>query len=155
MTGKREIQAKPVLVAVDGSPESENALRWAKDRSSQTGVDLRIITCYQHFYTTGVEGAVSWDHFESTKKVSEARAVEVIERVLGTTDVDHVVALGPVDKVVADHSKEASMVVLGTRSSYGLRGRLRASTTDRITGKVTCPVVSVPLDSDALMGAGL
>jgi len=151
----RETQSKPMVVAVDGSAESEHALRWAVDQASAMGCPLRIVTCYQHFYGTGETPGVSWDHFESTKRSAEALALEVIERVMGSVDVDHVLSLGPIDSVLIDHSRDASMLVIGTRSSFGIRGKLRSSTTDRVTGKVACPVMSIPLDAPALEGAGL
>lgn len=155
MREARGVQMKPMVVAVDGSLESESALRWAVEQAEAMGCPLRIITCYQHYYAGGEVAGVSWDHFESTKRSAELQAQEVIERVMGTTDVDHVVALGPVDSAMIEHSKSASMLVLGTRSSYGLKGKLRSSATDRITGKVTCPVVSIPLEAPVLQGCGL
>lgn len=150
----RNSQNKPMVVAVDGSAESEHALRWAVDQASLIGCPLRIVTCYQHFYDVGEAAGVSWGHFESTKRSAQAQAFQVIERVMGTTDVDHVLSLGPVDSVLIDHSSEASMLVIGTRSSFGIRGKLRPSTTDRVTGKVNCPVISIPLDAPVLEGAG-
>jgi len=149
------IEMKPMVVAVDGSAESEHALRWAADQAALMGCDIRIITCYQHYYGVGDAPGVSWGHFESTKHDAKVAAQASIERVLGTADVDHVLSLGPVDAVLIDHSRDASMLVLGTRSSYGLRSALRSSTTDRITGKVTCPVISIPLDATLMEGAGL
>lgn len=155
MRETRGNQGKPMVVAVDGSAESEHALRWAAEQSKLLGCPLRIVTCYQHFYGTGESSAVSWGHFESTKRSAEALALDVIERVMGTTDVDHVLSLGPIDSVLIDHSRDAAMVVIGTRSSFGIRGKIRSSTTDRVTGKVSCPVISIPPDAAVLEGAGL
>jgi len=142
-----------IVVAVDGSPESANALKWASTQADATGCKLRIITYYRHYYVAGESAGVSWEQFESTKLSAEARASEVIEDVLGSSDVDHIIALGPVDRVLIDHGRDASMIVLGTRSSFGLRGAVRSSTTNRVTGKVPCPVVSIPLDAPVLEGA--
>ena len=150
-----EVQSniKPMIVAVDGSAESASALRWASEQADAMGCSLKVITCYRHHYVAGETPGVSWDQFESTKRDARARALDVIESVLGAEPVDHVLALGPVENVLIDHSVDASMIVLGTRSSYGLRGALRSSTTDRITGRVQCPVVSIPLDASLLEGA--
>jgi len=143
----------PIIVAVDGSPESANALRWAETQAADLGCQLRVITCYRHHYVTGEADGVSWDHFESTKRSAQQRASEVITSVLGATDVDHIMALGPVDAVLIDHGRDASMIVLGTRSSFGLPETMRSSTTNRVTGKATCPVVAIPLDDPVLEGA--
>ena len=155
MREPRDTQNKPMVVAVDGSAESEHALRWAAEQAPLIGCNLRIVTCYQHCYGGGEAQGVSWDHFESTKNSAQAQAPEVIERVMGTNEVEHVLSLGPIDAVLIDHSRGASMLVLGTRSSFGLRGKLRSSTTNRVTGKVTCPVMSIPLEAPVLQGARL
>ena len=37
---------RPILVAVDGSPESAAALRWARDHAAACGHPLRVVTAY-------------------------------------------------------------------------------------------------------------
>jgi nucleotide-binding universal stress UspA family protein len=143
--GPRADRQQPIVVAVDGSRESANALRWAAGQAIELRKPLRIITCYEQHFVAGEAHGVSWDRFESTKKSVEAEAASVIEDVLGTAEFEHIVALGPVDRVLVDYSHDAEMIVLGTRSSTGLRGKLRSSTTNRVTGQVACPVMSIPL----------
>jgi len=153
MTHANHTALAPILVAVDGSAESAEALRWAASQAQTTGSDLKVITCYRHHYVQGEAPFVSWDQFESTKRSAQTRALDVIESVLGTDDVDHTLTLGPVDAALIDHGRDASMIVIGTRSSFGLPDTSRPSTTDRVTGKVRCPVVSIPLDTAVLEGA--
>jgi len=148
-------QVPPVTVAVDGSEESCHALRWAAEQAQVIGTYLRVVTCYSHQYAGGKASRVAWDRFASTKNEATAVAQAAIKKVLGTLDIEHVVTLGPVEAALIDQGADASMIVVGTRSAFAVEPRSYQSTTDRITGRVACPVVSIPLEAPVLAGAGL
>lgn len=145
--------SKPVVVAVDGSAESESALRWALEHADTHGLGVKIVTCYQHHIIAGESAGISWEQFESTKSAAKQAAECAIQAVAGADQADHILALGPVDAVLADHSRDASLVVVGTRSTTRLRQAVLGSTTNRITGTLACPVVSIPLETCELEGA--
>lgn len=136
----------PIVVAVDGSNESEKALQWALDQARSRRIDLRVLTCYQHTYTRGRSASVSWEGFHSNKGEVTERARRTIAAVAGKHNVEHVITRGPVESALQKHGNSASMIVLGTRNAIG-QGEDYRSITDHITGRVRCPVVSIPLEN--------
>ena len=94
-----------------------------------------------------------WDHLHAEESGARIRARETIADALGPDalhdgSIEHLVAMGPVERVVVDASRDASVVVIGTRSTEGWTAKLRGSLTNRLTGQLTCPVVSVPLPAE-------
>ncbi len=144
------VNEKPIVVAVDGSDESAAALAWAVGRVAGTGDQLRIVTAYeQPFPTTDVAGEY-WRELMVAKRTARERAEAVLVEVLGHTDLDHVLHLGAVERVLVDTSPEASLIVVGHRPSSAWWSRLRGSLVDRIKEAAACPVVSVPLGDSVL-----
>ena len=138
---------KPVVVAIDGSDESVAALAWAAGRAAGAGERLRVVTSYQHpFPPTEVAGEY-WRELLAAKRSARLRAEAAIADVLGHTDVDHVLHLGPVERVLVGMSRQASLLVVGSRPSTTWWSRLRGSIADRIKDAAVCPVVSVPIES--------
>lgn len=144
------IDPKPIVVAVDGSDESAAALAWAVGRAAGTGERLRIVTSYeQPFPATDVAGAY-WRELLGAKRAARARAEATIAEVLGPTEVDHVLHLGPVERVLVNLSPDASLIVVGHRRSTTWWTRFRGSVADRIEDEAACPVVSVPVGEPVL-----
>ena len=57
---------------------------------------------------------------------------------------EHVVALGPIERVLDEHAADAALVVVGTRRRRRWYQRLMGSAVNRVTGRLDCPVVSIP-----------
>ena len=135
------ISTASTVVAVDGSPESRAALQWAVDHARTTGTTLKIVTAYPQPVT---ELEFPPMYVDLYGVAARKRALEVIESVLGHSEVDHVVAEGPIDTVLVDHAEGASTIVIGTRARRRFWHRFRPSLTNRITGRVDSTVISVP-----------
>ncbi len=133
--------AGPTVVAVDGSLESRAALEWAADHARSTGTSLKIVTAFPHPL---VEVEFPPIYLDLYGVAARERALVVIESVLGHRDVDHVVAPGAIETVLASHAEGSSTVVIGTRARRRFWHRLRPSLTNRITGRVSSPVISIP-----------
>lgn len=137
-----------IVVAVDGRPESAQALRWAARQAETTGAGLRVVSAFDQPAVGSDAAGAYWRSYLSARESTQERVGDVIDTVLGDgarlrPDVDHVVAPGVIDHVLADHTHDASMVVVGTRCTRRWSARLRPSLTNRLTGKLDCPVVSV------------
>lgn len=135
---------KPIIVAVDGSPESAAALRWAVEHARLVGATVRAVTAYELPPTALDPLGGYWQLHRMAEEAARSRAHTVIEKVVGPAGIDHLVTHGTIDDVLCCAAGQASMVVLGTRSTDGWRDRIRSSLTNRITGRITCPVVSIP-----------
>ncbi len=134
---------KPILVAVDGSRESTAALRWAVDYAERANCDVRVITTYREPQTPSYSAGGYWESWIESEKTARERAEAAMVDVLGHAEIDHLVMLGPIERALEEFSDEASMIVVGTRATDTWLSRFRASVTNRITGAVDCPVVSI------------
>lgn len=137
-----------IVVAVDGSPPSEQALRWAVEQSASTGQSIRIVTAYS-LPIGGVDVPLAlFDLNLDAADAARQRASGVLDRVLGdgasAAGIEHLLVAGAIDHALDQHAADAAMVVLGTRSRRRWRERLCSSTTNRITGRLDVPVISIP-----------
>lgn len=140
-----------VTVAVDGGEPSNNAVRWAANTALKRGVPLRLASSYtmpQFLYAEGmVPPQELFDDLqrECLSKVEAAReiALEVAPDLL----VDHTIAEGSPIDMLLDLSKEATMIVMGSRGLGGLSGMVLGSVSAAVVAHASCPVVVVREDN--------
>jgi nucleotide-binding universal stress UspA family protein len=139
----------PVVVAVDGSPESQHALGWAAGVARSDGRGLCVVTAFRSPPVVTDDLGTYWDHHQLTESAARVAAEAAIEAVFGPgAAVEHRVVHGSIEDVLRACAHEASLLVIGTRRTKAWHHRLRGSVTNRVTGSVSCPVVSVPLGDD-------
>jgi nucleotide-binding universal stress UspA family protein len=138
---------RTIVIAVDGRPPSIAALTWARDSLIQPDDRIRIVTAYTSPLIASEVPIRTEDLVEAHDHARRA-ARDAVQLVFGSRHadavVDHVVALGPIERVLDTHAAEATLVVVGTRPRRRWRERLRGSTTNRVTGRLNCPVISIP-----------
>lgn len=134
----------PIVVAVDGSPESQAALEWAVEEAKRTERPLRIVTAFVEPTPTSDSAGGYYNHMTDARAAAERRARIVVDDVATGVLYDHVIARGSIVDLVVSHADDAHMIVLGTRPVRRFWERLRPSATNRITGRVSIPVISVP-----------
>ncbi|AIT62052.1 universal stress protein [Corynebacterium doosanense] len=136
-----------VVVAVDGSAASNNAVRWAANTAMKRGLPLRLATSYtmpQYLYA---EGMVPPDELfsdlqsESMEKIEAARAIahDVAPEIL----IGHTVAEGSPIDLLLEMSSDVTMLVLGSRGLGGLSGMVMGSVSAAVVSHAHCPVVVV------------
>lgn len=130
----------PVVVGVDGSFNSIAALRWA-------GVvtDGPIVALHVFEYPFGPEYAVPGltvdDPEDFGRQVVRASVTEALgDRAEVTTRA----VRGEPREVLAEASRDASMLVVGARGATGLEGFVLGSVTTAVAGAAHVPVVVVP-----------
>ena len=140
----------PVLVAVDGSPASLAALDWAADYAQSKNLSLTVVTAAPPLTASMSGSPTSYlRSIEEAEHTTRARVQKVIEHRLQGTDVPYTHVVSVTGPMLRRHSTNASVAVVGTRPSTGLGRWLRRSNTNRITGSLSCPVVSVTTTADA------
>ncbi|MEV0271463.1 universal stress protein [Hamadaea sp. NPDC050747] len=129
-----------VVVGVDGSPSSVQALRWAADYAAATGADLVAVTAWQVPSGMGSGAAVlPGEDFENA-------AWEVVDKALATAAVaptTRIVERGDPATVLLDHAKDADLLVVGSRGHGEVSEVLLGSVSHRCVHHATCPVVVV------------
>ena len=115
-----------VVVAVDGSPASQTAVRWAANTAMKRGIPLRLASSYtmpQFLYAEGmVPPQELFDDLqrETLQKIDEAR--EIALEVAPDIKIGHAVAEGSPIDMLLEMSRNSTMVVMGSR---GLGGPLK------------------------------
>ncbi|ONH35014.1 MULTISPECIES: universal stress protein [Protofrankia] len=138
-------ERRPVLVGVDGSEGSINALRWAAAAAAQRGVTLRVLhvwmpapAMYTGYYA-GFEG-------EGLEKAAQALLEDTLAKGLGDrTDVtvDAGLMLGAAGTSLIRQAAGAQLLVVGARGHEGFAELLLGSTSQRCTHHSPCPVAVI------------
>ena len=108
-----------VVVAVDGSPASHNAVRWAANTAAKRGIALQLAASYtmpQFLYAEGmVPPAEIFDELQRETMQSVDRARDIALEVAPDLHIGHAVAEGsPIDMLLR-MSNESTMIVMGSR----------------------------------------
>ena len=138
-----------IIVGVDGSGHSQRALEWAMHEAALRNVPLTVLTV--HPAIVGYFGGVvtSPGDLDLTEQVQAAVKAET-DKVLAALDGAHPESVTvkavhgfPVEELV-EASKQADVVVLGSRGVGGFTRLLMGSTAGQVVQHAHCPVLIVP-----------
>jgi nucleotide-binding universal stress UspA family protein len=140
-------QSDTVLVGVDGSTASLNALDWAAAEARARGSLLSIVCSYSlpSFASASLDGGYA--ALDDTAIQEGARAVlrEAKTRAdLFGVEVVAAIATGDAAGVLVDMSREVKLVVVGTRGRGGFADRLLGTVSSALPAHAHCPTVVVP-----------
>ena len=134
-----------IIVGVDGSESSKDALRWAKAQADLTGAELVAVSAWSYpvaSYPT-LAGYVPMNDALDLESETRAALRTVVKETLGETPVTLLVGEGHPANVLVDAANDASLVVLGTRGHGGFIGALIGSVSQHVVAHAACPVVVV------------
>ena len=132
---------KNVVVGVDGSPDGMAALRWAEDYASATDAELTLVTAWHWPTSYGVPMAwEGWDPAVDAQKVVDKAATEIT---LSEDRVHAHIECGAAGEILVRASKDAGLLVVGTRGHGTLAGTLLGSVSGYCVHHAECPVVVV------------
>ena len=134
-----------VVVGVDGSTESQNALRWAAQLAAGLGAAVQVVGVWEYPISLGWGPApipVGWQPGVETEKTVTATVDEVFgtERPIGLTIS---VREGNAAQQLLDISAGAAMLVVGSRGHGGFTGLLLGAVSANVAEHATCPVLVV------------
>nr|WP_240943243.1 universal stress protein [Planosporangium thailandense] len=134
-----------VVVGVDGSACGEAALRWAATEAGRRAVPLRVLMAYQPGWP-GLRFAVGAGQEEAARTIAEAVVGAAVDdaRSLapGLAVRGDAVAGHPAELLVAA-SRDAALVVVGSRGRGGFASLLLGSVGGQVAGHAYAPVVVV------------
>jgi nucleotide-binding universal stress UspA family protein len=136
-----------IVVGVDGSPSADEALRFAAREAKLRGARLRLVSVW-HI------PAVAYGGMGVTMLDSDTEYEEEANQVLGAAigrfadelagiEVQRVVREGRAASGLVDESREAALLVVGSRGHGGFVGLLIGSVSNECAHHSACPVVIV------------
>jgi nucleotide-binding universal stress UspA family protein len=135
------IDSDRILVGVDGSPSSIDALRYAARIAVAFDAPLEVVTTWYYPAFTEYEFATEWSPEEDATDVLD----RVIEDAFGADppDLTRQVIAGPPSRTLIDLSADSAMLVLGSRGHGGFAGLLLGSVSAACAEHAHCPVLIV------------
>jgi len=133
-----------IVVGVDGSKSSRNALRWAAREAQQTGAVLQVVMTWANPYPD------MW--IPSNPPGTDPLAItrRSLESVVGaelsaypTVNIDPLVIEGQAAEVLVKAAEGADLLVVGSRGRGGFAGVLLGSVSLHCVSHAPCPVVVV------------
>jgi len=141
-----------IVVGVDGSPSSLDALKWAVGEAALTHADVQAVIAWEYPPLSGVNpmtAHVNW-------RIKAKQTVEAaVNRALGADSgrVSSVVIAGDPAQVLIQAAVGAQLLVVGNSGRGGLTEMLPGSVREHVITHATCPVLVIRQDSRAPAGS--
>lgn len=138
-----------IVVGVDGSDSSKAALHWAYEEASHHGATLTAVSTWEPptLPMSPPYGAMPDKDYQDQPKNA---ALEVLDRLVNeledrdpAVDVHTSIEEGHAAEVLIERSKEADLLVVGSRGHGGFAGMLLGSVGQHLVAHAHCPVVVV------------
>ncbi|MDX6221931.1 MAG: hypothetical protein QOD91_985 [Frankiales bacterium] len=146
--GRQRTAGKRIVVGVDGSPGSREALRWAHDEAEVRAGSVIAVTAWAPSPMTVGAGLPP----RIPDLTPDLAAREVLESTVeevygpgGPTAVEQRVEYGSPAKVLIDLSENADLVVIGGRGRGSFAGLALGSVSQQVAQRSLCPVVIIPV----------
>lgn len=142
--------APRVVVGVDGSEHSRQALAYAIDEARRRGGTVDAVYAYAPpVYWAAPEFGVLIPRPEH-EVVQDA--TDLLEQLLADAPddvvIERVVVEGPAAHALIETAEDADVLVVGSRGRGGFMGLLLGSTSHQVVTHAPCPVVVVPLHEE-------
>ena len=146
-----------ILVGIDGSEYSRNAVNYALDLAVKDGSELFLLAIVpskvHHGDSSGVFGMVSPSYFDEYKKEAEKWFEEIINHINKETIIDASTRVKsevittpfstPASILNYAEERDIDLIVIGTRGKSGLKKMLLGSVASDVVTYSYCPVLVV------------
>lgn len=143
MAAGRADESGLIVVGVDGSASSKEALRWAAHQAELTGAAVSAVIAWEYPSLYGWGAALPGEDFAAT---AGAVLAEAVRETLGQTpsvEVRESVEVGHPAQVLLNASRDAQLLVVGSRGHGGVTGALLGSVSQHCANHARCPVVII------------
>jgi nucleotide-binding universal stress UspA family protein len=136
-----------VVVGIDGSEHSQLALRWADFVARAMNCDLDVMIAWQLYPGVGLgAGMASMPADWNPARYAEDAARHTVEEVFGTNQPPTLritVQEGSAARMLLEASRDARMLVVGSRGHGGFAGLLLGAVSAAASEHAKCPVLVV------------
>ena len=138
-----------IIVGVDGSGHSQRALIRAIKEAAAHHVPLTVLTVHQAIMGFGGGPVVYPEDLTETERVREAAQAETDKALAEAGEprpesVAVTAVHGFPPEVLIEASRDADMIVLGSRGAGGFGHLMMGSVTSQVAHHASCPILIVP-----------
>jgi nucleotide-binding universal stress UspA family protein len=137
-------RASVIVVGVDGSESSVDALRWAGAHAKVTGARLEVVMAWR--WPTSWGRTPTWPPGQDPQGETRKLLAGTVESALGAPGALHVrqvVVEGDAAPALIAASEHADLLVVGSRGHGAFAGTLLGSVSRHCVTHAACPVVIV------------
>ncbi|HWB22876.1 MAG TPA: universal stress protein [Gaiellaceae bacterium] len=142
-----------IVVGVDGSEGSKEALRFALDEARSRGADLKVVGAW---HIPAVVYQAGWVPASVDLECYPDLAQQALDEALAEVDVEAsgvkattVVTQGQAADVLCAEAKGADLLVVGSRGLGGFRGLMLGSVSQQCAHHAPCALAIVPGGADS------
>jgi len=146
--------SKPIVVGIDGSEASSEALRWAAEEARLRSAPLVAVYAWsfvppQPIGDPGMLAVPAGDlpgQLDAERAVAEGALESAVSEALGAepdVSVERRLVEGDAGDVLVGESESAELVVVGSHGRTGIRAALLGSVSRHVVNHAACPVVVV------------
>lgn len=132
-----------ILVGVDGSPGSTEALRWAVSQARLARQEVEALIAWDYPATGDVAPGDAVDLGETAADILRSAVEDAVGRRTAGR-IKQMVVRGRGSETLVDASRRAVLLVVGRGGHGALAGRLLGPVAQRVVTHAACPVVVVP-----------
>jgi nucleotide-binding universal stress UspA family protein len=164
MSGRKSTQLSSVVVGVDGSAGSSEALQWAIAEARLRNAPLRAVHAWTYvnpLIPSLVGYPYSAESVDSTVDDRQQAAEQILERATSELaevhdiEIERVIGEGSAAQVLIDSVGEDDLLVVGSRGHGGFAGLLLGSVSQQCAQHAPCPVVIVRGTAGSNAGEGV
>jgi nucleotide-binding universal stress UspA family protein len=146
----------PIVVGVDGSESALRAVDWAADEAALRGLPLRLVYASLWERYEGSRPAEDLDRPSEEERVEDIVTAAARRAARRRADVKISTDVLPEEPeyTLVRESREAALLVTGTRGRGGLAGALLGSVSLTVAGHAHCPMIVVRGDQDDAVPPG-
>lgn len=141
-----------IVVGVDGSEGSRQALQWAATEASERGSTLDVVHTYEPF-TIGLEGISSAEQADEVlnapRRSAEALVARLVDGLDGLDATGHAIESHNAARTLVEESKGADMLVVSSRGLGGFKTLMLGSVSQQCAHHAECPVVIIRSQPEA------
>lgn len=137
-----------IVVGVDHSQQATEALRFALEEAKLRHATLRVVHAWQYSFpgAPGIRGPSGGGDFEKARDAAETKLEAAVRKALPDRDsvvIERRVVEGRPAAVLVAESRDADLLVVGSRGHGGFTELLLGSVSQQASHHAECPVVIV------------